>query len=126
MRCFRTDAPALALAMLAIAPAPAAALSHTPGGVRAPSAPPVGGSEYGVIAAAPSTPRPIVTRLSVPAGAPSGRPPHVSLRIDEAGVGSVLARVAITNVATRRVVLVVHLGWMPTGRTRSVRWPAEI
>jgi hypothetical protein len=120
----RTDAPALALAILALAPAPAAALAHNPGGVRGPAAAPAGGSEYGVIASVPTTQRPAVTRLSVPATAPTGRPPRVSLRIDEPSVASVLTRVAITNVATRRLVLVVQLGWVPTGRTVGVRWPS--
>jgi hypothetical protein len=124
MRCIRTDAVALTLTMLAVAPAPALALSHTPGGVRAPSAPHAGGSEYGVIAAAPASPRPTVTRLRVPATATAGHPPHVSLRIDEQAVASVLVRVAITNVATRRLMLVSHLGWVPTGRTVGVRWRA--
>jgi murein DD-endopeptidase MepM/ murein hydrolase activator NlpD len=86
----------------------------------------VGGSEYGVIATAPPTvTRPTVTRLAVSATVPSGHLPRVALRIDEAGVGSVLARVAITSVATGRLLLVVHLGWIPTGRTVSVRWPAR-
>src|SRR5581483_2502284 len=124
----RTDAPALvltlafalAVAVRGIAAAPAAALAHTPGGVRAPSAPPVGGSEYGVIAAAPTVPRPAVTRLSVPASVASGHLPQVSLRIDEPGVASVLARVAINTVATGRLVVLVHLGWIPTGRTVTV------
>jgi biotin carboxyl carrier protein len=91
------------------------------GGARAPSAPLAGGSEYGVIA----TPqRPVVGALEVPATAPAGRPPRTRLRIEERGVGTVNVRVTITDLSTRRPVLVVRMGWVRTGRTATVRWPA--
>lgn len=124
---FRLALAALGAAALAtaLAPAAAGALSNAPGGVRAPSSPQAGGSEYGVLAAAPSSARPTVAGLSVPASAPPGAPPRVLLRIDEPATISVDVRVTVTSLSTRRPVLVVALGWVPTGRTLSVRWPAH-
>jgi len=62
--------------------------------------------------------------LVVPASATAGSPPRVQLQILEPGAASVDAQVAITNLATRRAVVVAQLGWIPTGRTLSVRWPS--
>jgi murein DD-endopeptidase MepM/ murein hydrolase activator NlpD len=47
----------------------------------------------------------------------------VSLRIDEPGASTVAASVTVTDLSTRKRVLVVSLGWMPTGRTVNVSWP---
>jgi hypothetical protein len=93
------------------------------GAAQAPSQPAAGGSEYGVLTAAPAPARPVVRMLSVPATALPGRPPRVSLRIDERGMSAVLVRVTVTDLSTRRPVLVVHLGWVATERSVSVRWP---
>jgi murein DD-endopeptidase MepM/ murein hydrolase activator NlpD len=45
------------------------------------------------------------------------------MRIDEAGVLTVAASLTVTDLATRKKVLVVSLGWMPTGRSFNVMWP---
>jgi hypothetical protein len=92
------------------------------GGAQAPSAPLSGGSEYG-LSTATRVMHPVVTSMSVPATAVPGRPPRVTLRIDEAHVGTVNATVAINDLSTRRPALVVRMGWVHTGRTLSVSWP---
>ena len=92
------------------------------GGSPAPSASLAGGSEYGVSNGA-GTARPVVGELSVPSSAPAGRPPRVVLRIDEKGVGTVRVRVTVTDLATRRPVIVVDIGWVHTGRAMTVSWP---
>lgn len=126
----RPTSPALALllglaALFALTP-PALALSDDPGGARAPAAPArAGGSEFGVLAQAPVTARPTVARLSVPSSATPGPPPRVLVRIDDTAAASVEVRVTITSLATRRPVLVVPLGWIATGRTVAVAWPAH-
>jgi murein DD-endopeptidase MepM/ murein hydrolase activator NlpD len=61
--------------------------------------------------------------LRVPATASPGRPPRVTLRVDEEGVGSVNVRVTVTDLATRRPVLVVSMGWIRAGRAVTVSWP---
>jgi biotin carboxyl carrier protein len=52
-----------------------------------------------------------------------GRPPRVTLRIDEKGVATVRVRVAVTDLSTRRTVIIVDLGWVHTGRVLAVSWP---
>jgi len=90
---------------------------------RARSAALAGGSEYGV-QVAPA--QPVVTLFSVPSSAPPGRPPRVALRIDERGVATVNVRVNVHDLATRRAVVVVRLGWVRTGRTLVVSWPRGV
>jgi Peptidase family M23 len=128
MRCLRTAAP-LALASLALLcrALPAAALTDTSGGVQAPSS-----SQVSAGTAATPTPvhassrtRPTLAGFSVPKTAGAGRPPRVSLRIDERGVASVDAQVTVTAVSTRRAAVVASLGWVRTGRTIVVAWPAH-
>jgi murein DD-endopeptidase MepM/ murein hydrolase activator NlpD len=113
---------ALATVAVGSGAAPAFALHGAPGGTAAPSSPHAGGSEFGVPVAA--TQAPVVTALSVPASASTGRPPRVTLRIDEAGVGTVYVRVAIDNLTTRAQTVLATLGWSHTGRMLAVRWPA--
>jgi biotin carboxyl carrier protein len=91
------------------------------GGVQAPSAPQAGGSEYGVLARAAS--HPVVSELSVPSTATPGRPPRVTLRIDESGVGTVNVTVAVNDLSTRKSTIVVSMGWVHTERTLTVSWP---
>jgi murein DD-endopeptidase MepM/ murein hydrolase activator NlpD len=100
------------------------ALAGSPGGTQAPSAPLSGGSEYG-LAIATAVPHPVVTRLSVPSTSVPGLPPRVTLRIDEPHVGTVNATVAVHNLTTRSLAVVVRLGWVHTGRTIAVRWPRK-
>jgi Peptidase family M23 len=96
----------------------------SPGGAQSPSAPLSGGSEYG-LASATAVPHPVVTRLSVPSASVPGRPPRVTLRIDEPHVGTVNATVAVHNLSTRTLAVVVRLGWVHTGRTIAVSWPRK-
>jgi hypothetical protein len=94
------------------------------GGAQAPSSPQAGGSEYGVATLALATrPRPMVSSLSVPSSAAAGRPPRVTLRIDEVGVATVNAQLVLVNLTLHQRALAVSLGWIHTGRTVVVRWP---
>src|SRR5450759_829558 len=94
----------------ASAGAPALALAGVTGGTQAPSSPKAGGIEFGVPARAVHVPHPVISTLSVPAGATAGAPPKVTLRLDEKGVGTVYLQVTITNLATRRAVVVASMG----------------
>jgi hypothetical protein len=107
------------VASLLLAPS---ALAGSPGGAQSPSAPLSGGSEYG-LAVSTAVPHPVVSRLSVPSASLPGRPPRVTFRIDEPHVGTVNATVAVHNLTTRRLAVVVRLGWVHTGRTIAVVWP---
>jgi murein DD-endopeptidase MepM/ murein hydrolase activator NlpD len=115
------------VALLCCAPV-ASALTNVPGGVQAPaSAPPATITPTpapGVPVHTATQARPSVASLSVPKTASAGRPPRVSLRIDEMGVASVYAQVTITALATRKVVVVSSLGWVRIGRTIVVSWPS--
>jgi murein DD-endopeptidase MepM/ murein hydrolase activator NlpD len=119
----RRAVPAVAsILCLACLGAPALALAGQPGGATAPSAPAAGGAEYGVKAAT-ARPAPVVTALRVPSRSTAGRPPRVTLRVDERGVGTVNLQVIIRNLSTRRATVVANMGWSHTGRTLAVRWP---
>jgi hypothetical protein len=126
MRHLRTLRPFLLAALLpALLAAPAQADAVAPeaaGGAQSPSAPLSGGSEYG-LAGSSAVPHPVVTKLTVPSTAVPGRPPRVSLRIDEAHVGTVNVTVAVNNLTTRKPAFAVHLGWVHTARTLNVAWP---
>jgi Peptidase family M23 len=102
-------------------PAPALALAGDPGGSQAPSAPAAGGTEYGLALSA--HPQPVISLLRVPSAAVAGRPPRVTLRLDEKGVGTVYLQVRIVNLATRHSAVVANMGWSHTGRTLAVAWP---
>lgn len=103
--------------------ASAAAASGPSGGTPAPAGPQAGGVEFGVTARVTEAPRPVVGQLIVPRTARAGRPPRVTLRLDEPGVSTVAGVVTVTDLSTRRTVFVVPLGWIRTGRAVSVRWP---
>ncbi|MFL5845039.1 MAG: hypothetical protein ACJ762_10125, partial [Solirubrobacteraceae bacterium] len=102
--------------------APAHALSSTPGGSQAPSAPQAGGQEYGLAVAAHT--QPVISYLRVPGSAVAGRPPRVLVRLDEKGVGTVYLVVKIVSLATYHSAVVADMRWSHTGRTLSVAWPA--
>ena len=112
-----------ASAVMALLPAAASAHAAAVGGAKAPSAPLSGGSEYGISSSAVAT-RPVVSSLSVPSTAVPGRPPRVTLRIDEAHVATVSVKVAINDLSTRKPALVVNMGWVHTARTLIVPWPS--
>jgi hypothetical protein len=115
---------ATAMTAMALAAAPASAVTGQPGGAQAPSSSQAGGSQFGV--AAPSAGvRPIVSSLSVPVSAVAGRPPRVSFRITESGVGTVDAEVTLRVLSTERLAVLARLGWVHTGRTVTVAWPAS-
>jgi murein DD-endopeptidase MepM/ murein hydrolase activator NlpD len=129
---FRSAAilPALTGFAAILCGSPATALARDPGGIAAPSAEPAGasttragGSQFGVPAHAAQQ-RPVITQLSVPRSATVGRPPRVTFRIDEPGVGTVAAQVTVTNLLARKVAISLTLGWVHTGRSVAVRWPA--
>jgi biotin carboxyl carrier protein len=103
--------------------APALAIVDVPGGVQAPSSSPPGG-EHGVPVRPATRVRPFVSSLSVPGTATAGRPPRVSLRIEETGVATVDVRVIVSALSTHRAVVVASLGWVRTGRTLTVSWPS--
>ncbi|MCW3067887.1 MAG: family metallopeptidase [Solirubrobacterales bacterium] len=65
-----------------------------------------------------------MSRLSVPRTSLPGRPPRVSLRLDEPGVATVAVRVTVTDLSTHSPVVSVSLGWARTGRTLTVNWPS--
>src|SRR5271165_1919600 len=67
--------------------------------------------------------RPVVSFLQVPATAVAGAPPAVSVRLLDPASAAVHVQVAVSSLASRRTVLVVGLGWVPTGSTASVHWP---
>ena len=78
----------------------------------------------GGAASARAAARPVLAAFSVPVLANVGRPPRVALRIDEPGVASVDVRVTVIALPTHRAVIVASLGWVHTGRTITVTWPA--
>ncbi len=108
---------ALTTAVFLTASPGAMALKGEPGGTASPQG---GGSQYGV----PTLPRPVVGELRVPATAVPGRPPKVTVRVEEKGVGTVSMRVLITDMASRRTVVTARMGWVHTGRAMSVSWPS--
>ncbi|MBA3807943.1 MAG: M23 family metallopeptidase [Solirubrobacterales bacterium] len=100
---------------------PALGLKGAPGGAQAPSSQKTGGIEYGVSSGVQA--RPTITALSVPSTATAGRPPKVTLRLDEKGVGTVYLQLAVTSLTTHRPAVLANMGWSHTGRTLLVNWP---
>jgi hypothetical protein len=122
MRLSHILAAPLAAGVAPLVLATSAVAAASPGGAQSPSAPLSGGSEYG-LASSTAVQHPVVSRLSVPSTSTPGRPPRVTLRIDEPHVGTVNATVAVNNLTTRKQAIVVRMGWVHTGRTLSVAWP---
>ncbi|HEY4452542.1 MAG TPA: M23 family metallopeptidase [Solirubrobacteraceae bacterium] len=117
----RILAALIAACAIGIASAPAHALPGNSGGAQAPGAPAAGGQQYG-LAIAPQA-QPVVSFLHVPSSAVAGRPPKVTLRLDEHGVGTLYVQVRIVNLATQHSAVVADMGWSHTARTLSVAWP---
>jgi murein DD-endopeptidase MepM/ murein hydrolase activator NlpD len=101
------------------------AVTDTPGGVQAPSSSQAAVGGKGLPVRAASSPRPVVALLSVPNTVIAGRPPRVSLRVSEPGVASVDVQVGVDALSTHKAVIVANLGWVRTGRTVTVTWPAN-
>ena len=110
---------ATALAALLLA---TSADANSAGGAQAPSLALAGGSEYGVSHAS-AVAHPVVTSLTLPSTATAGRPPRVTMRLDEPHVATVDVTVAVHDLTTRQAALVARMGWIHTGRTLAVVWP---
>jgi murein DD-endopeptidase MepM/ murein hydrolase activator NlpD len=121
----RAAPSALMTTVLFCGVAPPLAHAGGSGGAQAPSEAQTGGSEYGVRARVLAARRPTVSELSLPRTAAAGRPPRVALRIDETGVGTVEARITVVALSSHRAVITVAMGWVHTGRTLTVSWPAH-
>lgn len=113
---------ALTSAALLCSPTAAFALAGEPGGATAPASEKSGGSEFGVPA---SVTRPVVSELVVPTNGLPGRPPKVTLRVLERGVGTVYMRVLITNLSSHRTAVIATPGWVHTTRLLTVAWPSS-
>jgi murein DD-endopeptidase MepM/ murein hydrolase activator NlpD len=100
----------------------ASAHANSAGGAQAPSLALAGGSEYGVSHAS-AVAHPVVTSLTLPGTAVAGRPPRVTMRLDEPHVATVNVTVAVHDLTTRQAALVARMGWIHTGRTLAVVWP---
>ncbi len=131
MRAIRTSAStarsgaasALLVAFLLLLAAPLASAASAGGAqAQAPEARLAGGSEYGVSRAS-AVAYPTVTSLAVPSAAPPGRPPRVTMRLDETHVATVYVTVAVHDLSTRKAALVARMRWIHTGRTIAVVWP---
>jgi len=111
---------ALALSSLLFASSAAVAVAQDPGGVSAPGAS-VSPSAVGGATPTAANTRP-VARLSVrsPVG---GGPPQISVRFDEPGVDSVIARMVVLRTPGNAVAARIALGSVRTGRPISVAWP---
>jgi hypothetical protein len=126
MRCLRLTVSAALIGSGILAGAmPVPAFALDPGGAQAPASAQTGGSEYGVPARV-SQPRPVVSRLVVPRTAIAGRPPRVSLSLEEPGVGTVAVRVTLIALSTHKHVVSVAFGWVRTRRVLTVVWPASV
>jgi murein DD-endopeptidase MepM/ murein hydrolase activator NlpD len=113
----------LLLLLIATLPAHAAMPSVADadsGGTVAPAAPRAGGVEYGALLSR----GPVLSDLSVSRAVPSGKLPRISLRIEETGVDTVKVKLSVVSSTTHATVLAVNVGWIHTGRTALVRWPA--
>jgi hypothetical protein len=106
--------------MLMLNAAGAGALAGEPGGVAAPASPQAGGSQFGVPA---SVARPSLSELVVPATAPAGRPPRITLTLVESHVSAVYLRVLLIDAASRHTVLTATMGWVHTSHRLAVVWP---
>jgi murein DD-endopeptidase MepM/ murein hydrolase activator NlpD len=76
-----------------------------------------------VLAATAMAARPTVAALSVPASALPGPPPPVTLQLRDPSARRIEAMVTIASLATRRAVVVEHLGWVRPSARIAVRWP---
>ncbi len=117
---------AVATSVSGLLPAsPGVARADASGGTQAPQAPLAGGSEYGAATprAVAARNRPVVSVLSVPAAVTVGSLPRISLRIDEAGVGTVNAQIVVVNLTLQQRAATVSMGWIHTARTVAVAWP---
>ena len=119
----RVALSALAALSLVFYIAPASARGDGAGGAQAPSAPLAGGVQFGI-----AVPKAVITgpgpsTMRIASAAIPGKPPPLSVRIDDRGVGTVDAAVRIISLATHETIMTVNLGWVHTARTYTVSWP---
>ena len=111
-----------------VAGAPAQAISGAPGGAAAPTESEAGATiKTGAVLVPyrPAGAHPVLTALSVPTTSTPGKPPKVTLRVSEPGVGTVYVKVKLTPLAgTTGKAILVRMGWVHTERTLVVRWPS--
>jgi hypothetical protein len=113
----------LAVAVVTGLVAPAAPASA--GGTPAPSR--SGGTTYGSPLPSPDR-RPVVSHLKlsphrVTAG---GKLPHISFTVRQRGTKRVRARIAVLRLPHNEKLVGIALGWVKTGRTVRVHWPAGV
>src|SRR4051794_18697522 len=86
-----------------------------------------GGTQYGAKLRKARLTRPRVTILRVRTPIEAGASiPRISLRIDERGIRTVRARVAVLLLPHNRPVANIQLGRISTGRTHGVHWPRNV
>ena len=122
-------AAALAVAAVpSVASAQAQAISGAPGGSAAPSesqSSSVRKTGAALVPYRPAGAHPVLTALSVPRTSGPGKPPKVTLKVTEPGVGTVYVKVKITPLAgTPGTAVLARLGWVHTERTLTVTWPS--
>jgi len=127
-RILKLAAALAAAAVPWVASPPAQAISGAPGGAAAPT-----GSEESSVSRTgaklvpyrPVGAHPVLSALSVPKASVPGRPPKVTLRVSEPGVGTVYVKVKITPLAgTAGTPILARMGWVHTERTLIVSWPS--
>lgn len=104
--------------------APALALAGTPGGARAPAGANAGGTQFGTPLHLLASRRPVLNALHAPATVTAGGLPLLTLRLSEQGVNTVYLQVKVIDLATHHSSLIANMGWVHTGRTLTVSWPA--
>ena len=126
MRIFRVAviAALASVSAASVLAAPALAIAGTPGGAQAPAATTAGGSQFGTPLHLLASRRPVLSALHAPATATSGVPPLVTLQLSERGVNTVYLQVKVISLATHHSALIATMGWVHTGRTLTVSWPA--
>ena len=113
-----------------VAASPARAISGAPGGAAAPTESESSATTKTGAALVPYRPagaHPVLSALSVPKTSPVGRPPKVTLKVSEPGVGTVYLKIKITPLAgTPGSAVLVRMGWVHTERTLTVSWPSGV
>jgi hypothetical protein len=97
------------------------------GSARASSHEPSGGAHFGANVPRPAV-KPVVRWMAVtPRTVLAGRTlPQLRFRVRQRGMAQVLARVVVLRLPRNAPVARVSLGWVKTGRSVRVRWPAGL
>jgi hypothetical protein len=104
-----------------LAPAAPASAGGTPGPARS------GGTSYGSPLPSPDR-RPILAHLAVsPHRVTAGTTlPRISFNVRQRGTRRVKARIAVLRLPHNEKLVGITLGWVQTGRTVRVQWPAGV